>query len=135
MEVKFAAQTLSSGVADAIEYLQKKGEVQFQKSEATVYFLRQIDKLFDVLNSRIPFSKGFKSPINGGNIKSIEFFFNSTIEYLKTLQIGDTHIYISGRKMFVLGFIVTMKSTLEISYKLLFKNQSPLKFVLTYKVS
>jgi len=53
MKVKLAAQTLSSGVADAIEYLCQKGEPSFKNSEATVYFIKQID-----CNSRIPFSKG-----------------------------------------------------------------------------
>lgn len=134
MKVKLAAQSLSSGVADAIEYLQKKGEI-FQKSESTVYFIRQIDRLFDILNSRIPFAKGYKSPINAGNIKTIESVFNNTIDYLRTLMIEESPVYLSGRKMFVLGFIVDMKSTLEMSYKLLYKNQNPLKFVLTYKAS
>jgi len=35
--------------------------------------------------------------------------------------------------MFVLGF--TMESTLNVAYQLLNKSQSPLKFVLTYKMS
>ncbi|KAF0715996.1 THAP domain-containing protein 1-like isoform X5, partial [Aphis craccivora] len=135
MKVKLAAQSLSSGVADAIEYLQQKGEISFQKSESTVYFIRQIDRLFDILNSRIPFAKGYKSPINASNIKSIESVFNNTIDYLKTLRIEDSPVYLSGRKMFIIGFIVNMKSTLEMSYKLLYKNQNPLKFILTYKVS
>ncbi|KAE9521578.1 hypothetical protein AGLY_018042 [Aphis glycines] len=109
MKVKLAAQSLSSGVADAIEYLQKNSNVEFLNSESTVYFIRQIDRLFDILNSRIPFAKGFKSPINTSNSKSIESVFNR--------------------------FIVSMKSVLEMSYKLLYKTQSPFKFVLTYKVS
>jgi len=58
MKVKLEAQTLSSGVADAIEYLCQKGNPSFRNSQATVYFIRQIDRLFDILNSRIPFSKG-----------------------------------------------------------------------------
>lgn len=37
--------------------------------------------------------------------------------------------------MFVLGFIITMESTLNIAYKLLNKLQSSLKFILTYKMS
>lgn len=135
MKVKLAAQSLSSGVADAIEYLQKKGEKSFQNNESTIYFTRQIDRFFDILNSRIPFSKGYKSSINAGNIKSIESVFNNTIGYLKTLIIEEFLAYLSGRKMFVIGFVVNMKSTLEMSYKLLYKNQNPLKFVLTLKVS
>jgi len=37
--------------------------------------------------------------------------------------------------MFILGFIVTMSSTIEIAYKLLYRFQNPLKYVLTYKTS
>jgi len=37
--------------------------------------------------------------------------------------------------MFVLGFIITKESTLIVAYQLLNKFPSPLKFVLTYKMS
>lgn len=37
--------------------------------------------------------------------------------------------------MFVLGFIITMESTLNVVYQLLNKPQSPLKYVLTYEMS
>ncbi|KAF0719484.1 THAP domain-containing protein 9, partial [Aphis craccivora] len=37
--------------------------------------------------------------------------------------------------MFLIGFIVTMTSTLEIAHKLLGRSQSPLKYILTYKMS
>lgn len=37
--------------------------------------------------------------------------------------------------MFILGFIITMESTLNVAYQLLNKSQSPLQFVLTYKMS
>jgi len=57
MKVKLAAQTLSSGVTDAIEYLCQKGEPSFTNSQATVEFIRKINRLFDILNSRIPFLK------------------------------------------------------------------------------
>jgi len=135
MKVNLAAQVLSSGVADAIQYLQNKNEEQFQNSEATVYFIRQIDRIFCILNSRIPFSTGFKSPINSGNINTIRAIFDQTINYLKKLKIHEIPILSSGRKMFAIGFIITMKSTLSVSYQLLNKSLSPLKFVLTYKMS
>ncbi|CAH1725924.1 unnamed protein product [Aphis gossypii] len=134
MKVKCAAQTLSSGVADAIEYLCQKGEPSFTNSQATVYFIRQIDRLFDILNSRIPFSKGYKSPIHAGNINTITSVFNDTTDYLKTLKYDGNPLILGGRKMFILGFIVTMSSTIRIAYKLLYRSQSPLKFVLTYKM-
>uniref|UniRef100_A0A2S2NIA2 THAP domain-containing protein 9 n=2 Tax=Schizaphis graminum TaxID=13262 RepID=A0A2S2NIA2_SCHGA len=135
MKVKLAAQTLSSGVADAIEYLCQKGESSFQNSEETVYFIRQIDRLFDILNSRIPFSKGYKSPIHPGNINTIKSVFTDTTNYLKTLKFNGIPLILSGRKMFLIGFIVTMTSTLEIAYELLGRSQSPLKYILTYKMS
>ncbi|KAF0724242.1 Uncharacterized protein FWK35_00027776, partial [Aphis craccivora] len=84
MKVKLAAQTLSSGVADEIEYLQQKGEPSFQNSDATICFIRQIDRIFDILNSRIPFSKGYKSPINparGGNNNNPNY-----VQFKKTLR-------------------------------------------------
>jgi len=135
MKVKLAAQTLSSGVADAIEYLCQKGEPSFTNSQATVEFIRKIDRLFDILNSRIPFSKGYKSPIHAGNINTIVSVFNDTTDYLKTLKCDGSPLVLGGRKMFILGFIVTMSSTIQIAYKLLYRSQSPLKFILTYKIS
>lgn len=135
MKVALAAQVISSRVADALEFLKQKGEPSFVNSQPTVNFIRYIDSLFDVLNSRIPFAKGFKSPITAGNINTIQGVFSKTSDYLKTLNIQNKSILLSGRKMFVLGFIVTMKSTLEVAYKLLYKSQSPLQYVLTYKMS
>ena len=55
MNVKLAAQTLSSSVADAIEFLDFSMKLEdFQHSSGTVKFLRTIDRLFDILNSRNP---------------------------------------------------------------------------------
>ena len=49
----FALQlkTLSSSVADAIEFLMSSGHTKFQGADATIRFIRVIDKLFDLLNS------------------------------------------------------------------------------------
>jgi len=135
MKVKLAAQTFSSGVADGIEYLCQKGKPSFKNSEAIVCLIRQIDCLFDILNSRIPFSKGYKSPIHAGNINTIKVVFNDTTDYLKTLKCDGVLLILGGRKMFIVGFIVTMSSTLQVAYKLLYRSQSPFKFVLTYKMS
>ncbi|KAF0737202.1 THAP domain-containing protein 1-like, partial [Aphis craccivora] len=68
-----------------------------------------VDRLFDILNSRIPFSKGFKSPINSGNINSIKAIFDETTSYFKSLKIQEVPIILGGRKIFVLGFIITME--------------------------
>ena len=64
MSVKIAAQTLSSSVAAAIDFLQEEAQIpEFDGSEATTKFIRMVDKAFDMLNSRNPHAKGFKSPV------------------------------------------------------------------------
>ena len=64
MTVDFAAQTLSSSIADAIDFMNvvEKDE-KFQDSKATVTFICIVDKVFDVLNSRNPLGKGSKQPL------------------------------------------------------------------------
>ena len=64
MKVALAAQTLSSSVADAINFLDNGLQLQqFKGSESTVEFIRIVDRLFDILNSRSPVAKGFKQPL------------------------------------------------------------------------
>ena len=63
MNVKVAAQTLSSSVADALEFLMLAGHPNFTDASGTIRFIRIIDRLFDLMNSRSPFSKGYKKPL------------------------------------------------------------------------
>ena len=64
MNVKLAAQTLSSSVADAIEFLDSLMKLtEFCNSRGTVKFVRTIDWLFDLLNSLSPIAKGSKRPL------------------------------------------------------------------------
>lgn len=64
VKVSLAAQTISSGVADAINYLRESGYKQFAGSETICEFIRTFDMLFDMTNSRSAFGKGYKSPIS-----------------------------------------------------------------------
>ena len=53
MNVKLAAQTLSASVASAIKFLHDEALLmEFQGSEATCEFIKQIDLAFDLMNSR-----------------------------------------------------------------------------------
>ena len=89
MKVKLAAQTLSSSVADAIEFCNEELKLpEFQKSEATVKFIRIVDRLFDLLNSRNPMAKGYKAPLRISN----EMFWRPFIGiYLILIQINWVH--------------------------------------------
>ena len=62
MKVSLAAQTLSSSVADAIEFLDLTQHLS-SNSKGTTKFIRTIDQLFDMLNSRSPIGKGSKKPL------------------------------------------------------------------------
>lgn len=60
MKVKYAAHTLSASVANAMNFLKTENIPEFEDSEATIKFIYIIDRLFDFMNSRNPFAKGFK---------------------------------------------------------------------------
>ena len=79
MNVRLAAQTLSSSVADAIEFLNVSMKLtEFQNSDGTVKFVRMIDRLFDMLNSRNPLGKGYKQPLRPASKDTWEEILRST---------------------------------------------------------
>ena len=116
MNVRIAAQTLSSSVADAIEYLLFSGHPIFQGVEATIRLIRIIDKLFDLLNSRSPRSIGYKSPLRIINRCIWEDTVNSSVHYLAGLK--DTNgvpLLHHRRKTFVTGLILISTSTKKLA--------------------
>ena len=136
MNVKITAQTLSNSVADAIEFLMLSGHPSFHDAQGTLDFIRTINQLFDLLNSRSPFGKDLKKPlflndkIHWFNVieKSIKYLSNLTDKY-------GTKILNHRRKTFVVGFIVSAKSIRDLSNNLLSRSEKSFKYVLTYKMS
>ena len=64
MNVRVAAQTFSNSVADAIEFLMINDHPLFQGANATVKFIRMLDRMFDLLNSKNFHSSGYyKKPL------------------------------------------------------------------------
>ena len=136
MNVKVAAQTLSSSVADAIEYLMHCQHPSFQGAEGTILFIRTIDKLFDMLNSKSPFGKGFKKPLRLGDQDFWQKSFDEAITYLSKLtDFNGTPLLKHRRKTFVLGLITASKSIVSLSQELLTLPENPFKYVLSYKFS
>ena len=83
MKVNLAAQVFSSSVADAIEYGWTELKLpQFKGCEATVKFIRLIDQLFDHLNSRNPFAKGYKAALCISNKHIWNLFFDEAYRYI-----------------------------------------------------
>ena len=132
MNVALAAQTLSSSVADAIDYLRKIGHPAFQGSEETVKFIRTIDRTFDLLNSRNPYGKGYKQPIRPESLNYYEGLVLELSKYISSLSIDGTPILNHRRKTFAVGFMACLKSLLPLSSSLF---TCGLKYFLSYKIS
>ena len=137
MKVKLAAQTLSSSVADALEYLQNDAKHEnFKNCSGTIEFIRHIDRLFDILNSRHPMMKGFKSPISKANLEMLKTLIPDISKYFLTLLDNQNQPLIyHRRKTFIIGFVSTAKALLQISEELLYRQENSFSYVLTYKFS
>ncbi|KYN26640.1 THAP domain-containing protein 9 [Trachymyrmex cornetzi] len=136
MKVKYAAQTLSSSVANAIEFLKNKGLEEFKDSSATIQFIRKIDRIFDFLNSRNPFGKGFKKPIFKQDIEHLKYMVDEIIQYLFSLKTIDGQPLHSPtlKRVFIYGLSIAALSILDICSDI-FKNNQSFKYILTYKFS
>ncbi len=120
MKVKYAVQTLSSSVADAMEVLQLLNVKEFQNCEATVEFIRILDRIFDFLNNRNPRGKGYKRPMRLHEVPYYERKVEEWTQYLYSLTDGKgTPLHLTKRKTFIFGLSVSLKSVLAVSFRLL----------------
>ena len=137
MKVNLAAQAFSSSVADAIEYSANVLKLkQFEGSAATVKFIRLFDRLFDVLNSRNPCAKGYKSALRVNNKGAWRPFLDEAFQYVLHLKDAtEQAMYTTRRKTGFVGFLVAIESTKGFFHDLVEQDQAPLKYFLTYKLS
>ncbi|GFR58231.1 THAP domain-containing protein 9 [Elysia marginata] len=135
MKVNIAAQTLSSSVATAIDHLRDDLKLpQFQGSEETCAFIRHIDRLFNLLNCKNPFAKGFKAALSERNQGNWKPFLQNIQLYLLSLQEpSGLPLHQGRRNQCVLGFMITARSTLKLAEDLLGKESY--RYLLTYKFS
>eukprot|EP00794_Sanderia_malayensis_P008598 gene8598-9513_t len=83
MNVRLAAQTFSSSISNALDFLREDLKVdEFNGSEATTYFINAIDRAFDILNSRTPRAKGYKAPLRQSTLGMQENALISTANLL-----------------------------------------------------
>jgi len=134
MKVSLAAQSFSRSVANALEFVSKDLKLtKFTDVDATVRFIRIIDRLFDTLNSKSPLSTAFKSVLKATNEMHWRPFLLEAVDYLLHLKLGGIPLHQSPRKTTVLGFVATVKSVLG-----LFDNHvaaGSLKYLATYRLS
>ena len=137
MKVKLATQLLSASVAHAFNILRTDAKLpQFAGSDATEKFCQTINDVFDLLNSRTRIAKvRSKQCINNNNFDDINEKVNQFKAYISSIRDEETYILQSKRRIGFLGLIVTMENSLEIFRKWSAIQNSPLQYLLTYKLS
>ena len=135
MKVKLATQLLSKSVADSIAYARDSLKLaQFECSEATEKFIRNINDCFDIQNTENLNASGFKAPLCSDNKDKIFSKMDELSAYLSDLQDSKGKKLVYGaRKTGFLGFMLNFE-TIKLLYRGLVEN-GPLKFILTNKLS
>lgn len=130
MNVCVAVETMSGTVADSMEIAMKQNHPEFEGAAATIKFIRIMNTLFDIFNSRHSKCENiYKRELSDGNLRIVADFFEKTTRYLKGLQIevvripkrGDAdHVQVikipileSRNKTGFRGFIVDITSVME----------------------
>lgn len=134
MRVPLAVQVLSSSVAEALQFLQTCNN-DFKNVTATIEVIRIFDRLFDIMNARNSFGKGFKSPMKLSNQFVWEEVFESAKSYILQLKCEEKNILQHRRKTFALGFLINILSYKNLAFDLLTKENEPLIYFLPYKTS
>ncbi|CAH0591438.1 unnamed protein product [Chrysodeixis includens] len=136
MKVKFASQFFSNSVADALTFCETELKMDyFHNVGGTSYFLKTLNNLFDVLNSKSLKQKDYKKPLNQHNKIETFLFLENVKDYLNTLLLQDgTRVVKSSRKTGFLGFLTCIESAQQMYCYLVEETQS-LMYIPMYKIS
>lgn len=135
MKVSLAAQTLSASVADGLQYCREiLRHPQFQNTEGTEFFLRLVDKLFDLLNISNSRNSGWKKPISLNNQSAVKSFFLEARAILTSIK-DERHTAMirHPRKTPFVGLCVDMNSVVCLIDEFIVSRRW--QFLLTYKFS
>lgn len=135
MKVRLAVQTLSSSVADALDFCEFVLKLpQFRGAHATAQFIRIFDRLFDTLNSRSPLARSYKAPLSSKNAFLWKSFFAEAEQYIKRLRHSNGQLVIEGlKKTGFVGLLICMDSVRTLFDDLVMTGK--LKYLLTHKMS
>ena len=99
MNVCLAAQTLIGSVAEAIEFLRDEaGLGEFEGSEATTQFIKRMNVIFDLLNSRNPHGQGSKAPVPKDNLEMWLNTCQHIAQYIFSLKDEKGNYLQTGRR-------------------------------------
>jgi hypothetical protein len=92
-----------------------------------------MNRAFDVLNSKSKFGKGACAPISPENIAEVKAIFQDFKDFVLKLKTpSGIPLHESPRKTFVIGFLATFYSIIEMSTDLF---QNSFEFILTFRFS
>ena len=87
MMVSLAAQTFSSSVAKAVDFMcDEIDKPVFVESEATTNIIKKVDMAFDMINSRNPFATGTKAPVRDENLQNLMTKCDELAAYIFALK-------------------------------------------------
>ena len=137
MNVSMASQTLSSSVADAIEFLCFGMQMEeFQDSYNTEKFIFKVDMAFDMLISRNPCDKGAKTPVTAQNLATWQNDAESLAKFIFELRDSLGRLLCnSPHKTPIWGFAISLHSMADICQHLLKHPVAPFGHILTYRFS
>lgn len=86
MKVRLAVQALSSSVVHSLDFCRHDlGLEEFKHAEATAKFIRELDMVFDYLNSSNPNGSGYKAVLTRQNISDraalFEYFARRVLKF------------------------------------------------------
>ena len=135
MCTRLAAQLFSNSVANAIDFCRDHLKLeQFIGSEPTAKFIRLMNNMFDVLNSKKKFDLDSKKPLSKENEHDFKLLFKANVDYLLGLKLSSGKKLVdTPRSRAFVGFVSLMKSIEYMfnSYVL----TGHLEYLLTFKLS
>lgn len=136
LKTNCAAQLFSESVASALECLLSLGLPPFQNCIGTIQFLRLINNLFDIFNSRNYYGKGFKGPLLPETFNKINHVLIEAKTIFVTLSdISNNQIIKGKRKLGFLGFLLNAESLKWLYQNYVSPKVMPFPYLLTYKFS
>lgn len=132
MKVIYAGQVLSQSVANALDFAKEDGSnPRLADCEATSFFARQMDVLFDFCNSRSPKATETRAPITKENYEERKVEIMKIIHLLQTIKVdkktklkGKTtvaEVFVKDRRRRtgIIGFSATVHSIFDLARELL----------------
>lgn len=143
MHVRTAVETLSSSVANSMEFLMENGIPEFADAEATIEYTRIFDKLWDVMNTHRINTKAnnvYKSALNEENKGEVFIFLHKAKEYILSLKMKHPktgkiiRIVESTFKTRFRGYVISIISLIDVYFELV-EEHHWLTFFATYRIS